>query len=278
VQATLSPLRILLALLARLWQILGHMGLYALSLAALLSMWLLPRRENERELQTNTANVNPALMSVMMVYWIAMAVVGGAVLARYMLPVVPLAIIICISALSRRIRRWHVVVCIVALVLVRALFVNPSYGFAVEDNLAYRDYIILHLKAEHFLEARYPEARVVTAWPASGELTQPHLGYVMRPIRVKPIEDFSYEQLLSAHAVRFQFDIAMVFSTKYEPPNSLFKRWPVWQEWRARFFGYHRDETPPIAAGILGGHLVYTDNRNGQWVGVIELDRRRENR
>ena len=34
---------------------------------------------------------------------VAMALVGGAVLVRYMLPVVPLVIIVCVSTLWRRV-------------------------------------------------------------------------------------------------------------------------------------------------------------------------------
>src|SRR5713101_6431586 len=49
-------------------------------------------------------------------------------------------------------------------------------------------------------------------------------------------------------------------------------RWRLWQKWKTRFFGYHRDVPPAAAAQILGGQLVYTEARNGQWVGVIELE------
>ena len=46
----------------------------------------------------------------------------------------------------------------------------------------------------------------------------------------------------------------------------------MWQEWKTRFFGYHRDVPPTAAAQILGGTVVYTENRNGQWIGVIEIE------
>jgi hypothetical protein len=272
VQATLSPLRMMLTLWARLWQMLGYMGLYMLTLAALLSMWWMPLRENTKEMSRMIECARPAMVSMMLAYLIFMAVIGGAVLARYMLPVVPLAIILCINGLRRRVRRWRIITGIAALIFVMAWFVNPPYGFAIEDNLAYRDYIVLHQKAEKFLETHYPTARVLTAWPASGELGNQHLGYVMQSMRVHPIEDFSRDQLLYARTTRSQYDIAMVFSTKYEPLRSLFKRWHAWQELRTRFFGYHRDEPPSAAAEILGGHLVYTDSRKGQWVAVIERD------
>jgi hypothetical protein len=273
VQTTLSPLRIALALLSRIWQMLGYMGLYALTLAALISKWLIPLRENDKGLSGMAAEDQTSMVSVMLAYLIFMSVIGGAVLARYMLPVVPLAIIFCLSTLQCRVRRWRIITGMVALIFVTAWFINPPYGFAFEDNLAYRDYIVLHMRAEHFLEMHYPTARVLTAWPASGELTQPHLGYVRQPIQAQPIEDFSSEQLFHAGAIRSQIDIALVFSTKYEPPPFLFEHWQLWQEWRTRFFGYHRDEPASEAEKILGGHLVYYESRKGQWVGVIELDR-----
>jgi hypothetical protein len=163
--------------------------------------------------------------------------------------------------------------------------VNPPYGFAPEDNLAYRDYIRLHQQAETFLLARYPNARVLTAWPASGELTQSYLGYVPSPLQVAQIvqiEDFTAEQLLSAAGrsevgseagseARSRFDVALVFSTKYQPPPNLFDRWQLWQEWKARYFGFHSDLTPEAAASVLGGKLAYVEYGRGQWVGIVEM-------
>jgi hypothetical protein len=142
----------------------------------------------------------------------------------------------------------------------------------MEDNLAYRDYIVLHQHAEAFLEARYPQARVLTAWPASDELTRPYLGYVDRPLRVFRIEDFTIEQLMAAAGTPSSFDVALVFSTKYDHPHPWFRNWRAWQEWKARFFGYHRDLPPAAAAQLLGGRMVYDENRHGQWAAVIEME------
>ena len=49
VEATLNPLRILLALLVRLWQILGYFRLLMLTLATLFAMWLPPLRDPDGE-------------------------------------------------------------------------------------------------------------------------------------------------------------------------------------------------------------------------------------
>src|SRR5712692_8243034 len=270
VEATLHPLRVLLALVMRLWQTFGYMNLYLLTLAALLAMWGPPLQDKARP--RIAGGIQLSFLAVIVAYGLVMALIGGAVLARYMLPVVPLVIIVCVSTLWRRVRLWRGVVAIVALAFVAGWFVNPPYGFSLEDNFAYRDYILLHERAEQFVEARYPMARVLTAWPASDELTRAYLGYVTRPMRVFRIEDFTAEQLMSAADFRTRFDVALVFSTKYEPPHPLLERWRRWQEWKTRFFGYHRDVPPAAAAQILGGQLVYTETRNRQWVGVIEME------
>ena len=272
VQATMQPLRVPLALGLRLWQVVGYLNLSFLTLAGLFAMWLPPLHDNGKERKRISLEVQFAFLAVIVAYVVAMAVVGGAVLARYMLPVIPLVIILWVSTLRRRVRRWRGVVAIVALTFVAGLFINPPHGFSIEDNLAYRDYILLHQQAEDFVEARYPMARVLTAWPASDELTRPYLGYVTRPMRIFRIEDFSVEQLMSASELQSKFDVALVFSTKYEPPHPWFERWRRWQQWKTEFFGYHRDLPPAAAAQIFGGRLVYVDARNNQWIGVIEME------
>ena len=217
-----------------------------------------------------------------------MAVIGGAVLSRYMLPAIPLVIIVAVSTLRRRLPYWPAAVAVIAIAFVAGWFWNPPHGFAPEDNLAYRDYIILHLDAERFLEARYPMARVLTAWPASGELTSPWLGYITRPMQVVRIEDFSLDQMLSAADFLREdfhrdgsgqnFEVALVFSTKYDPPPPLrwnayhwtARLWGHWEDMKRRFFGFHHDVPPAAAAQILGGRIVFSEERKGQWVAVIE--------
>ena len=269
VQATLHATRILLALGLRLWQLLAYMGMYLLTLAAIAALSLPPIKDNGPERRRIALQVQFAFLAVVLAYVVALAVIGGAVLARYMLPVVPLVIIILVSTLRRRVPYWRMVVGIVVLAFVISLFVNPGYGFSLEDNLAYRDYILLHEQAEAFLEAQYPMARVLTAWPADDEIRHPYLGYVTRPMRALLIEDFTAEQLSSAAKLRADFDIALVFSTKYQPPHPWLEGWHRWQQWKQEYFGYHRDLPPESAARILGGHLVYTDSRDGQWIGIV---------
>jgi hypothetical protein len=270
VQATLHPLRIVLALLLRIWQTAGYMNLYLLTVACVLAMRAQPIQTAGGPRPRIAVPVQLGLLAVAAVYVITLAVIGGAVLARYMLPVVPLVILVCVSTVWRRLHLWNIVLIIVAVAFVAGLFVNPPYGFAPEDNLAYRDYIHLHQDAERWLQARYPKDRVLTAWPASGELTKPYVGYVEKAMQVVQIEDFTAEQLFAAADVGSRFDVALVFSTKYQP-RTIFDRWRKWQGWKARYFGFHRDLPPEAAASVLGGRLVYVERKHGQWVGIIEI-------
>jgi hypothetical protein len=236
-------------------------------------MWMLPpQREAGGERPRITIPTQMFFYVVALTYVSAMALIGGAVLARYMLPAVPLIIILSVSTLWRRLRFWRAAVAIVGLAFIAAWFWNPHYGFSPEDNLAYRDYVVLHEDGERFLEARYPMARVLTAWPASDEISRPWLGYTTRPMRVVRIEDFSLDEVLSASSLRSNYEVALIFSTKYEPGAAPWDRWRRWTELKTRFFGFHRDLNPAAAAQILGGHIVFSERRQGQWIAVIEME------
>jgi hypothetical protein len=272
VAATLSPTRFVLALIMRLWQISGYLHLWVLTLAMLLALWMLPPLpDSVSERPRITIPVQMIFYVVILTYVVAMALIGGALLARYMLPAVPLIILVSVSTLWRRVESWPAAIAFVVLAFVAAWFWNPPYGFSPEDNLAYRDYIVLHENSEQFLDARYPMARVLTAWPASDELTRPWLGYITRPMSIVRIEDFSLDEILSSADFRSHYDVALIFSTKYEPGPTRWDHWQEWTELKTKFFGFHRDLPPAAVAHILGGRIVFSQQRQGQWVAVIEM-------
>jgi hypothetical protein len=41
---------------------------------------------------------------------------------------------------------------------------------------------------------------------------------------------------------------------------------------KRRFFGYERDLPAEAVARILGGRVVFSEQRKGQWVAVIEME------
>ena len=273
VTATLDPLRVPLAFGLRLWQVFGYFGLYLLTVAGLLAM----RRSPVTAVGVARPRIQTwmqlSFLVVLVVYLGFMSAVGGAVLARYMLPVVPLVVLVMVSTLWRRVRYWRMVGVLVAIAFIAALFTNPPYGFSMEDNLAYRDYVTMHAEAGRFLTLRYPRARVLSAWPASDELSRPWLGYVSRPFPVVRIEDFTAGQIAIAANASSQFDVALVFSTKYQPAHPILEDWALWQSLKEKYFGYHRDLAPEEIASRLGGIVVFQKKSDGQWVAVIALDR-----
>jgi hypothetical protein len=267
VTATLDPLRFALALVQRLWQAFGHMNLFVLSMATAVAMLLPAQPDRERIPIPHQFTFAIVLAG----YVVALSLVGGAVLARYMLPVVPLVILVCVATLWRRVRGWPLAVAAVCGMFVAAWFVAPPYRFAPEDNLAYRDYVLLHVKAEQLIAQRYPSARVLTAWPASDELRRPYLGYVQQPVAVVRIENFSLEQIQLAQSSLEPYDVALLFSTKYESPRRI--RWDFWERQQKRFFDYHQDLPPELIARMLGGEIVYREQLGGEWVAVVDMKR-----
>ena len=272
VAATLDLGRIPFALTMRLWHLFGYLGLWLVTLAGLLSMTRRAQTTAGGERQRILLSTQGAFFSVVVTYLLFMSVIGGAPLVRYMLPVVPLLIMIWISTLWRRVRDWALIVGAIAGIFVVGLFHNPPYEFSVEDNLAYRDFVVLHAEAMRFLEMRFPHARVLTAWPASDELNRPWLGYVSQPFSVVRIEDFTAGQIARAGGERDRFDVVLVFSTKYEPEHPIFENWRWWEQVKEKYFGYHRDLKPEDIATRLGGRLLFRKKVKGQWVGVIDLE------
>jgi hypothetical protein len=285
--ATLSVFRIVLAFLQRLWQAFGYMNLFVLTIPALLAMRTRAVTDTAGERQRISIPVQLVFAVVVLAHSVEFAVLGGAVLARYMLPVIPLVIIICVSTLYRRLAIWPTWIAVAAIAFMMALIINPPWRIAPEDNLAYTDFVHLHQQAAIEIERRYPQDKILTAWPASDELNRPFLGYVKTPHTIVRVENFTPEQVIAASGQRETFDVAFVFSTKYDPPRNFLNqpRWPIfarlWQMWeyiQERYFDFHRDLPPEVIAQMLGGRIVWQRSSGGQWAAIIELDKIRNAR
>jgi hypothetical protein len=212
------------------------------------------------------------MLLVILTHIVFLSFVGGAVLARYMLMAVPLVVILSVSTLRRRVRGWPLVIVAACAAFLFGLFVNPPRRFPMEDNLAYRDYVLLHKSAADLLGSHYSGARVLTAWPATDELTRPYLGYVDAALPVLPLENFSAPQVVTTARDTSAFDVAYVFSTKYEPPTqTALMRW--WERLQEPYFDYHRDLPPEVIARAWGGRIVWQKERKGQWAAVIVVER-----
>src|SRR5260370_40094268 len=94
--------------------------------------------------------IQAAFLSVLLAYLAFMSAVGGAVLARYMFPGVPLGILALVSTLWRRARYWKLIVGAVAIAFVGGWFSNPPYGVFFGGNLAHPDYIVIPSQTRRF--------------------------------------------------------------------------------------------------------------------------------
>ena len=153
------------------------------------------------------------------------------------------------------------------------IWINPPYAFAPEDNLTYRDMIVLHQQAIRILTQTFPQATVLTAWPATSELTRPELGYTRHPVHVFPIENFSLEQMQIAAATPGDYDTALIFSTKLEPPPARLNLGKRNEPSDAKYFDFHHDLKPSEAAALLRGNIVWKAERHGEWVAILHFPR-----
>ena len=270
-QATLTPLRILAAFGHRVLHLTAHMNLFVPVVMACAAMLLPPRSDSDgHERAVLDRSVTLRIFSLLLVNALLFSVLGGALLTRYLLPMYPLVLLVAVATLYRRAPYWHGLALVSAAAFLAGLFINPPYGFAPEDNLAYARVIRMHQAGIAELAKRYPGATVLTAWPISDELRRPELGYVKQPWDVVEIDDFSAPQIQRAAQESASYSAALTFSTKYDPP-SLFP-WIGEEALDERYFGLHHDLPPDRIASELDGSLIWRRDDMGMWIALIRFN------
>jgi hypothetical protein len=292
VASTLTPLRIFVALLMRLWHEFGYMNMFVLTGLALLAMRIPPLGVSSGpsvgkgavvDLTRTSGETRPRIpLPIQTIFFLIIAahiaefaVLGGALLARYMMPVIGLWILMAVATLYRGLPEWPVWCLVVAAAFIFALVVNPPWRIAPEDNLAYSDFVRLHRSASNYISTHYPNDRILTAWPASDEVNRPFLGYVSKPLTVVRVENFTAAQIIPAGQHREDYDVVFAFSSKYDPPRSIMNRFGWWNRLQEKYFDYHQDMTPADIAAAVQGRIAWQEKRGGEWAAVIELDKAR---
>jgi hypothetical protein len=272
-------------MIERLWQVTGYMNLFMVTAAALLA-WRLPslvpwQTQHSRLLNSTPSTagrnsidrrVKAIFLLLIAAYVLMLSILGGAVLARYMIPVIPLVIVLAVAELRRALAFWWAWCAVCAAGFVVALLVAPPWRIAPEDNLTYAKYVRLHQQAAAYLEQHYAGDRILTAWPASDEMNRPFLGYVSKPLTVVRIDSFSGDNMLKAAQQRQAIDAIFVFSTKYDPAVNPMNRLAWWNRLQARYFDYHHDLSPELIASMLRGRIVWRRSDGAEWAAIIELD------
>ncbi len=269
--ANLDPLRFALALLHRLLHLTAHMNLFVPVLCSVGALFFAPALNHKGDPRPFLApDALRRILVLLLANALLFSVLGGALLTRYLLPLYPLVLLVAISIFYQRVRYWQLLALFSAAAFLLALFINPPYGIAPEDNLSYASFIRLHQHAIGYLTARDAGATVLSAWPGTDELTRPELGYVKQPFDVYRVEDFSAPQITRAEGDAMQYSAAFLFSTKINPPQPAF--FARDQKMEARYFGLHRDLSPEEAVKILGGEIVWREEDRGLWAAVVRFD------
>jgi len=276
-EATFAPLRILAAFGHRILHLTAHMNLFVpvgMGFAALL---LTPRTDaagNER------AAIDPFVLRCILILLLVEAAlfscIGGALLTRYLLPMYPLVLLLAVTTFYRRVPYWQALAVLSAAAFIAGIFINPPYGFAPEDNIAYARVVRMHLAGIAQLNKLAPASTVLTAWPMTDELTRPELGYVKQAWDVDQIEDFTEGQIAHAADEPEKYSSALVFSTKYDPPSPLLSLGAASRAMDEQYFGLHHDMTPEAIAQRLGGTLLWRREEQGMWIALIRFNRQIE--
>ncbi len=153
------------------------------------------------------------------------------------------------------------------------IWINPPYAFAPEDNLTYRDMIVLHQHAVRYHRPALPSshrphrmARHLRAHPPRARLHQP-------PRQDLPIQNFSLEEIQKAAA-----EPGTTTPPSSSPPSG---NHPTTASTSARgneptdtkYFDFHHDLSPAEAAALLHGEVVWQAHRQGEWAAVLHFPR-----
>ncbi len=267
--ANLGPYRIVLSLWHRVLHLTTHMNLFVATgctLAALLMPSIPGRGRLSRAVMT-------ALAVILAANLLEYSILGGALLTRYLLPIYPLVLLLCVIEWRIHLRHWPGLAALTAAAFLAGIWINPPYAFAPEDNLTYRDMIVLHQKAVAIIAARFPAATVLTAWPGTQELGRPELGYTTHLIPTIPIKNFSLEEMQLAAADPGAYDVAFLFSTKWEPRAGAANLGRASESTDQKYFDFHHDLRPAEAARLLHGDIVWQQFHNGEWAAVLHFPR-----
>ncbi len=254
----LHPVRLPLALLRRLYYLFIGTGHWIGTIAVILAL------REARTFRTRAWRIAGLLVA-----WhvLLVSALGGAVLERYLVPVLPILYTAFTAALWRYGMRWRTI-CTGALcaALIAGNFVNPPYPFPLENNLAFVDFVGLQAEAAGYLEAHTPDGKIATMFPMASALRRPEFGYVRHRLHVQEIYDFSARNVAPlAHE-----DVAalVLYSVAWDPLDLMENA--RWVAFIKQYYGYEPPVSEPEIGVLLGAHCVARWTRRGQWIEIYQ--------
>ena len=195
------------------------------------------------------------------------SVLGGAVLERYLVPVLPTLYIAFAAAIWQYAPRWRILnAASLAGALLIANVVNPPYPFPWENNLAYSDFVTLDVQAAEYLQAHFPKTKIATMFPLAPAFRRPEFGYVRQPLNIRELSDFRAANV--APLARENVEVLVLYSGTWDPLGLMQNK--KWTDFLRCYYDYE----PPVDANelrvLLGARSVARWTRHGQWVEIYE--------
>ncbi len=256
----MQPVRFLLALGRRLYYLFIGSGHFIGTLALL---WALPRMPL---LHGRPWRITATFAAV---HVLVVSLLGGAVLERYLLPVLPIVYIA--FAVSLRglglVKRQMALLSLLAC-LIAANFVNPVYPFPFENNLAFVSFVQLQQEAAAAIEAHGDDV-TATAFPMTDALQHPDYGYVRRAQNVVELAGFQQSEIDKLKGRRP--DALVVFNRAWDPLHLLRHR--AVADFLERHYDYHRELGADEIGAELSMHVTERWRRRGLTMELLERGR-----
>ena len=204
---------------------------------------------------------------------VVVTVFGGAMLERYLIPVLPIlyAAIAAAAAVYSVRWRWITHTAMIAM-LVAGWFWNPPYPFSYENNLAWTDFVTLQKDAANYLEANAPDKRILSSWPFTGAVKHPYLGYVDRPLTSIELPGYTFHLDDIVAFDRNSYDLLVVYEKFWTFEGRAFDNKllrPIIRQYK----DYHPQATEAEIRAGAGLIPIRKWERGGQWIEIYAKPR-----
>jgi hypothetical protein len=201
------------------------------------------------------------------------SVLGGAELERYLLPSLPL-FYIAVSLALTAIRKPFAIVATAVMILALGFFIrwNPPYPFPFENNYAMVDFLHLQSLAGSYVDQNLRDRKIATAWPYTGALRRPDMGFVQHHIRTVETHDLHYSSVKAIAPERF--DTLITYTREWVPAPSVTDNALV-RGFLQRFYQWEPDITDEQCEE-LGLHKTMSWALHGQTVAIYVRNMKHE--
>lgn len=203
---------------------------------------------------------------------VIVTMLGGAMLERYLIPVLPILYAAVAAAASVYPPRWRVVshVAMIALFIV-SWFWNPPYPFGYENNLAWANFVELQKEAANYLEVYAPDERIASSWPFTGAIREPYFGYVQHPLKSVELPSFHLDDIKDFD--RDSYDLVVVYEKFWTYEGRALDN----KYLRPFIELYNKDYHPQATEQEIRDHagliLVRRWESGGQWIEIYRKPR-----